>query len=335
MLYETFTFGGLENYMLSVRKMCEEEGMKCFLVSVQKCDRIGVHYLSEKEFSSIRFPIYVYSLGRVLRALRPSLVHSQSYYSLALSSLLKTALHYKTICTIHNPLSVTEKDGYVRRLLPRLLSPDVITGVSRYSLEESLNRFRIRAKEKSVIYNWIDTDRFSLVDRKNPHQILFAGRLDQQKRIDMLPFLIRNLRRELPELVLHVCGDGPLTGMIEDVEGIVYHGRVDSDSLVRLIQESALLVLPSRFEGMPLVILESLACGTPVIASPVGGIPEIAEISYGCFLAGNDEFAEKVKKILGEEIDHNRIRDEAVGNFSYQRGKKELTDIYRRLLESP
>lgn len=332
LFYETFTYGGLENYMLSVKRMCQEEGLECILVSIQKCDRAGVISLSNDRFLNVRFPLYAYRLSKLLRTLQPAIVHSQSYYSLSLSSLLRMPFGYRSICTIHNPFSMTEKSGFARKLLPNLLTPDVLVGVSQHSLSETLNYFNIRAKSEIVIHNWIDTERFLPCEDKKPHQILFVGRLDPQKNVEMLPQVVKELRHETPELELHVCGDGDLAHIVKDTDGIVYHGRVDDEKIVRLMQESSLLILPTKYEGLPLVLLESLSCGTPVVATPVGGIPEIARSSYGCFVAHDKDFVDIVRKTLKADLDYQRIRKEAVRDFSYQRGKKELSGIYEKLL---
>ncbi len=332
LLNDSFTFGGLENYMLSVKQMCQEVGLRCVLVSIQQCERPSVLSLSDSGFSSMRLPAYAYSLSKLLRTLKPAIVHAQSYYSLVLSCLVKDILRCRAICTIHNPFNVTEKLGPIRKIIPRFLTPDLLIGCSRNSLDETLSHFRIRAREKTTILNWVDTDRFSLQEEKSSTQIIFIGRLDSQKKIEMLPALMKDLRSEMPRLELHVCGDGALAPLLNGVDGIICHGHVDEETLVRLVRGSAALLLPTRYEGMPLAILESLACGTPVVASPVGGIPEIGKISYGCFPANDDQFAETVKHVLQKDINYKRIREEAVRNFSYQRGKRDLIAVYRKLL---
>jgi glycosyltransferase involved in cell wall biosynthesis len=332
LLSDVFTFGGLENYMLSVRQMCQEEGIGCIIVSLQSCDRDDVVSLSKREFMNVRLPTYAYSLAKLLRKIKPAIVHSQSYYTLVLSSFLKGILDFRTVSTIHNPYSVTEKKGRLRAALPYFLTPDVLIGVSRNSLDDTLKHFRIRARKGMVIYNWVDTQRFCFSEEKDPNKVLFVGRLDSQKKIEMLPSLLRDLRQSMPELTLHVCGDGPLSHIVRGVDGMVCHGRIDEGGLIRLLQTSSLLVLPTRFEGLPLAILESLSCGTPVLASPVGGIPEIGKLSYGCFLAADGDFAQKAEEILLGNVNHRKIHSDAARDFSYKRGKRELMSIYNALL---
>ena len=334
LLTDRFSFGGLENYLLFVRQMCQEEDLKCFLVSIQKSDNEAVYSLSDGEFLNLRLPIYAQSLARLFRNFRPAVVHAQSYYSLILSSLMKGVFGYRSVCTLHNPLSVTERQGLLGRLLPFFLTPDLLISPSQEVLGETLNRFKIRAKERMVIHNWVDTDKFSLCEKKDKHKILFLGRLDQQKKIEMLPRIVRDLRVDMPQIELNVCGVGPMAYILHGIDGIVYHGMVDEGTLVKMVQRSAVVVLPTNFEAMPLAILEALACGTPVVASPVGGIREIGRSSYGCFLAEDEEFPDVVRRILSENIDYARIHSEAVRNFSYKRGKEQMIRVYRHLLDA-
>ncbi len=110
--------------------------------------------------------------------------------------------------------------------------------------------------------------------------IVYAGRLSPEKGIDVL---IRALAR-LPDARLDIAGDGSSRAALVDLADaaapgrIRFHGRLDTDRLRLLLAGARVSVLPARWlENQPLAVLESFAAGVPVVASALGGIPELIE----------------------------------------------------------
>ena len=107
-----------------------------------------------------------------------------------------------------------------------------------------------------------------------------AGRLEQQKGQDVLLEALAELRRRGLEFVAALAGEGTLRASLEErTRALGLEGRVrflgQVDELGPLLAAADAVVLPSRWEGLPLVLLEALARGRPVAASAVGGIPEV------------------------------------------------------------
>ncbi|ELZ13899.1 group 1 glycosyl transferase [Halovivax asiaticus JCM 14624] len=129
---------------------------------------------------------------------------------------------------------------------------------------------------------YVDTDRFrptTPFDERD-RTVGFVGRLDQEKGIHTLI----QVARELPDdVTFRFVGDGALreqveTALADEIErgSVVVTGWVDHDEVPRELNALRLLVMPSEpTEGLPTTILESLACGTPVYASPVSGVPDV------------------------------------------------------------
>ncbi|MEL1263981.1 glycosyltransferase [Pseudoxanthomonas putridarboris] len=122
------------------------------------------------------------------------------------------------------------------------------------------------------------------LDPRRRH-LLFIGNLLDVKGVDILLHACRVLKGQRGDWQLHLVGDGKRRGALARLaesldihEQVVFHGSLPHHTLPTWLQAADLFVLPSRSEGIPNVLLEASACGTPYVASAVGGIPEIAAL---------------------------------------------------------
>ncbi len=140
---------------------------------------------------------------------------------------------------------------------------------------------------------------------QGPH-IVAIGRLTEQKGFPLLIEIIALAAKTFPQIRLTICGDGELRPLI-DAE-IARHGLTDrvriagwmSEANVRAaIGESHALILPSLAEGLPMVVMEAMACGRPVIAACINGVPELLTPNEGWLVAAGDApaFAEAIKTL--------------------------------------
>lgn len=113
---------------------------------------------------------------------------------------------------------------------------------------------------------------------------LFLGRLRIRKGLDVLFEALRLLRGEAARPELWIAGDGEHRQALERARRqlglesrVRFLGRCDAGSVQALLSGCRALVVPSVYEGMPLVVLEAMAAGAPVIASAVSGIPEVVQ----------------------------------------------------------
>ena len=194
-----------------------------------------------------------------------------------------------------------ERSAFMNQALRALLAEaDHITACSRHTLDDMEaywgKPFETRA---SVVYNGIELRDFAEAEPYTDpeHYILGIGRLVPQKGFDVL--LRAFARAELPGWKLLIAGEGserePLERLIVQL-GLQGQakliGRVDRKAAAALFLGSAFFVLPSRMEPLGIVNLEAMAAGKPVIASRVGGVPEIVkEGETGLLFPAEDEGA--------------------------------------------
>ena len=163
---------------------------------------------------------------------------------------------------------------------------------------------------------------------KNPEGILRA-------------FSLLGNRRGDAELILIGPLNPGLVRMIQEMDGgrktVRCTGEISYQSVALELRNASALVLFSHYENMPCVILESLCCGVPVIASRVGGIPEVVNESNGILVTAGDEKAlqEAMVNLLSNENFYNResISQRAAAQFSYEVVGKEIIKTYASVLD--
>ena len=200
-----------------------------------------------------------------------------------------------------------------------------------------IRNFGVRSDRAVVIANGVDEDWFVSSQRAaKPGEILFVGRLAAQKNLSVV---IRAMA-ELPDARLTVIGDGEDRSALEDLvnelelHNVNFVGRREPAEVRAAMLNASLLVLPSTYEGMPLVLLQAGAAGLPVVASD---IPELREAGLAGRLVGPDEPADWVaalRELLTNDSLLNAMSDDAVSRARSRRWEclvTEWTELYSQV----
>ena len=157
---------------------------------------------------------------------------------------------------------------------------------------------------------------------------LFVGRLTYSKGIDLL----EHAASRLPNVLFYFIGLG---NPFLDLPNCNFIGEIDNSLISDWINSADVLLLPSRSEGTPVVILESLACGVPVICSDVGGCREIVSEGQTGFLIPPGQpclLIEAIKKVYdGQHLDTVKGRNEIIQHYDLEIIAKRLFNLYESL----
>jgi glycosyltransferase involved in cell wall biosynthesis len=216
-------------------------------------------------------------------------VSSNAQYALEIATKLDLPL----VVSMHGELTCDASNAYVqdrrlRRVWTRLLdAADHITAPSEYSLAEAEAAYgRSFRAPATVAQNGVDLARFTPgVGAPRRDTVFAVGRLVPTKGFDVL----LDAWDRMPDGVadnaeLVIAGDGPSRSQLAEqarrVRGgnrVRFSGGIDSAAVAEQLASSRLFVLPSRAEAQPLTVLEAMAAGTPIVATRVGGVPELLD----------------------------------------------------------
>jgi len=241
---------------------------------------------------------------------------------------------------------VLTRDPRRKRCVQRVLEQaDAVLTVSR-DLAEKVVALGVPRQRVHAVRRGVDGALFAPGDRAAARRqlelpaagqlLLWVGRMAPVKGLDTLLAACQVLKERVPDFHLYLVGDGPMRSTLaEDArqrglsEHVTFVGVVDHAQLGPWFQAADLTVLPSRSEGIPNVLLESLACGTPFVASSVGGIPEIAGHAGARLVPPDrpDELAAALEAALAERLEVAEAdRPQPLQQFAAQ-----VADLARRL----
>lgn len=174
--------------------------------------------------------------------------------------------------------------------------------------------------------------------------IICVGRLSPEKGQAGLLRVFEQLLSKHPELRLRLVGDGPDRAALEALANelgiagaIDFVGRLSEQDTLSEIARSDVLVLPSFMEGLPIVLMEAMAVGVPVVASGVAGIPELVEDEVTGLLFPPSQWAKlqsQIERLLSDrglyDAVANRGREKVCAEFDARKSATELEQLFRR-----
>jgi N-acetyl-alpha-D-glucosaminyl L-malate synthase BshA len=233
-----------------------------------------------------------------------------------------------------------------------LNSCDICT-VNSTATKDAVLDIHCHIKELKIIPMGIDLKLFNqnlISDIKkdykiNSTMILTVGRISEEKGIEHMIKAVPFILKEIPEVKLVIIGDGPEKNRLEELvknlnltENIIFIGWILNNDLNKFYKSADIFVLPSLREGMGVVLLEAMACGTPVIGSDIGGIKDMIKDGENGFLAvpGNPEdIAQKIIRLLSNEDLRQKFSDNGLKKvqekFSWDVVNEKFVKIYEDL----
>jgi glycosyltransferase involved in cell wall biosynthesis len=303
--------------------------------------------------SAWQFPVAVRRLRRMLCDQRPEIVQTFLFHANVVG-----ALAARGSGATRTVFGMRVADPSRRRLIAeRTLAArvDRLVCVSRSVADFYVHRGRVPTEKTVVIPNGIDVASYRGVTAADPvalglpagrQTVVYVGRLHAQKGLDWLLQLMPQVLSQAPDFDLLMVGQGPERGRLEkQVVSLGIQDRVHfagwRPDVPAILRASRLLVLPSRWEGMPNAVLEAMASELPVVGTRAEGVMELlGDAAEEQTVASDDRdgFVRTLLDLLGDDERAQRIgqqnRQRAAQHFSLDAMVAAYQQLYESLLRS-
>ena len=293
----------------------------------------------------------------ILREECPDIVHAHQYTPYFYTVLSVLPFHRSRIIFTEHGRFFPDRVSIRRAIFNQAAKffTDAIIGVCEFSKRSLIKYEKLPANKIKVIYNGVKPEEFSIdIDTElkkrslglNPNEKIIgtAGRLCKEKNYPMLIRAFGDIKMRLKETRLLIVGDGALR---DELKNLAHNTNVEDDILFlgerrdisELMKVFDVFVLPSDLEAASLVLLEAMASGIPVVATNVGGNPElIIDGVTGLLVPSNDHkrFSENVIRILQDPVMAKKIgragRESVVERFGFNKMITEYVNVYKNLI---
>ncbi len=310
-------------------------------------DNVTIHYLASPplpRFVTIN-TIDRYWVIKKIKEINPDIVHGHmsicGYYA------LKSG--FPNIVTVHG-IAKEEYDPKIRSELLDTIRRGVVVPMENYVFEHAkiLTVVSPYVKEKiepfcngkiQVIPNGIRDEFFNIENNEVDNRLLFVGGIEPRKGLLNLLKAVKIIREKIPGVRLYIVGSVRkqkyYNSLIDYVkknklnENIIFKGELSDEEIKKEFSECSVFVFPSKEESFGIVLAEAEACGKPVVASNIGGIPYVVDDNKTGFLVEYDDvdmFAEKILILLSDK----NLRDK-MGKLGKEKAKQFLNkDIAKK-----
>jgi len=212
---------------------------------------------------------------------------------------------------------------------------------------------KLKASNPRMLYHCIDDKKYKYVEVVNREKIILTltqltkVNIERKKVVEIIKAFSIFVKK-FPDYKLNVAGNKDDNGfadverLVQDLnltDSIIFSGRVSDEEKINLYHKAKIYVQPSDFEGFGMAIAESMACGTPVVTSRAGAVPEVTG-DYALFVNPNspDEIASAMEKLITDEELYKRNSVEGakriMNEFSYEKRKEGIKNILDTLLKN-
>jgi glycosyltransferase involved in cell wall biosynthesis len=228
---------------------------------------------------------------------------------------------------------------------------DAVIAISSEMNDQLVTQYGLPSQKVTTVSHGVDTDRYRPHDGTHPAvsgdclSLLFVGRLISRKGADLAIEALAEA--DSTDIELLIAGTGRLGSKLEQLaadlgvsDRVNFLGYVPDEDLPLLYSSADVTLFTSNYEGFGLVLLESLASGTPVIGSAVGGIPDLIEDGVSGYIVPRDplSFADRIETLHTDREQLATLSETArdiAGQQTWDHVASDVEEVYERVLTEP
>ncbi|MEE9525563.1 MAG: glycosyltransferase family 4 protein [Candidatus Woesearchaeota archaeon] len=309
--------------------------------------------LTEKQIKQY-IDAYIKKTQQVIKEFAPDIIHAQHLW---VAPYVAHKLKIPYIVTAHGTdlMGFSKDKRYHKYALEGANNAHKIITISKQVHQDVLKLYKVPESKLALNPNGFDEDKFKILkvdknkllklfDIHKPHKkiISFVGKLTDFKGIDILIDAIPKINKAFPDTLYIIAGGGQLKDKLHQqayklgIDGqIFFIGLQPQENIAQIYNIADVSVVPSRIEPFGLVAIEALACGTPVVATNAGGLPDFINSKVGQLVPMNNPDA--LAKAIIEELKNKTKQTKgkyaakyAKKNFSWGSTLKKVIQLYKQ-----
>lgn len=346
--------GGLERLLLEIAEHTDPRVQQLFFISLGSIGTVGLQLrqmgwpvVCLHRPNGVR-PSLILSLARIFHGIHPAVVHTHDARALIYAAPAARMMGIRRIIhTQHGQnLGMTPRRLKLIRYAAKLAQNYVCVSQDARDVAAAQG---IPQDRLQVIYNGIAVDRFKAACGEHSERftgnkkksLVAIARLSPEKGISNLLKAVALIHRDLPDLQLEVAGEGPChadllreANQLGIYEKVQFLGQVSDPA--KVLGRGRVFALPSNSEGVSLTLLEAMAAGVPVVATSVGGTPEVLKNDKTGLMVppqNPDELANAIKKLWLDDELRDRLSLAAAQRVSEQFDITRMAQEYNQLYQ--
>ncbi|MDC0357360.1 glycosyltransferase [Oligoflexia bacterium] len=297
------------------------------------------------------------AIDEVVTEFKPDIIHAHHVWITSFVASTFSDIPYVVSCHGTDLMGFENDERYTKLALTAAKKAKAVIAISRQIQGRIVECYGIPVDKAPLIWNGFDKDIFRVIPEVDRNEVLselgltpfsepiisFVGKFTDFKGIDVLLKAAARYEKELPGVRTLLAGQGALWDDLhalceeQNLKGVHFLGHQSQALLAKLYNIASVSIVPSRIEPFGLVAVEALACGTPVVATDAGGLPDFINDTIGALVPVGDE--EALASAIINEVSTNTKQTKgqtaaayALEGFSWETQVGHMIDLYRNVL---